>query len=56
MHVDGGGALLVRDRSGEDVGRVVAANGIVISELGATGSTLEEVFFELTGGTEGGPS
>ncbi len=56
VHVDGGGALLVRDRSGEDVGRVVAANGIVISELGATGSTLEEVFFELTGGTEGGPS
>ena len=37
VRADGGGALVVRDRSGEDVGRVVAANGIVISELAAHG-------------------
>src|SRR3954463_15170522 len=54
---DDGGAILVRDRTGEDVGRVIAANGIVISELAPASSSLEEIYFELTGSEEGaGPT
>jgi ABC-2 type transport system ATP-binding protein len=45
----GEGAIVVHDRSGEDVGRLVAQHGIVISELGTVGTSLEEIFFELTG-------
>jgi ABC-2 type transport system ATP-binding protein len=48
-------AIVVRDRSGEDIGRVIAAAGVVVSELAPVGSSLEEIFFELTG-AEGGPS
>jgi ABC-2 type transport system ATP-binding protein len=48
-------AIVVRDRSGEDIGRVIAAEGVVISELAPAGSSLEEIFFALTG-AEGGPS
>lgn len=48
-----GGAILIRGRSGEQVGRLVAENGIVVSELTPIGSSLEEVFFELTGGDPG---
>jgi len=50
------GAISVADRSGEQVGRVIAANAIVVSELTPVGQSLEEVFFALTGGEEGGPS
>ena len=50
---DADGALLVRDRTGEQIGRLVAAEGVVISELGPVGSSLEEIFFELTGSSEG---
>jgi ABC-2 type transport system ATP-binding protein len=52
---DGDQAIVVRGRSGEEIGRVVAGGGIVISELAPIGSSLEEIFFELTG-AEGGPS
>jgi ABC-2 type transport system ATP-binding protein len=52
---DGDRAIVVRGRTGEDIGRVVATGGIVISELAPVGSSLEEIFFELTG-AEGGPS
>lgn len=52
---DGDGSILVADRSGEQIGRVIAANAIVISELAPVGQSLEEVFFELTEGSEGGP-
>ena len=45
----GDGAIVVHDRSGEQVGRVIAQNGVVISSLGEVSSTLEEIFFELTG-------
>ena len=34
---------------------MIAREGIVISELAPAGSSLEEIFFELTG-AEGGPS
>jgi ABC-2 type transport system ATP-binding protein len=51
----GNGAILVRDRTGEDIGRVIARGGVVISELAPAGSSLEEIFFELTSAS-GGPS
>jgi hypothetical protein len=34
---------------------MIAANGIVVSQLAAHGESLEDVFFELTG-SEGRPS
>ncbi len=49
------GAIVVADRTGEQIGRMIAANGIVVSELMADGDSLEDVFFELTG-SAGGPS
>jgi ABC-2 type transport system ATP-binding protein len=52
---DGDRAIVVRGRSGEEIGRMIAGGGIVISELAPVGSSLEEIFFELTG-AEGGPS
>jgi ABC-2 type transport system ATP-binding protein len=52
---DGGGDIIVRDRSGEDIGRMIARNQLVVSELSHVGSSLEDVFFELTEST-GGPS
>jgi ABC-2 type transport system ATP-binding protein len=51
----GDGAIVVADRTGEQIGQAIAANGIVISGLAAHGESLEDVFFELTG-SEGGPS
>jgi ABC-2 type transport system ATP-binding protein len=53
--VSGDGDIVVRDRSGEDIGRMIADNRLVISELTPVGSSLEEVFFELTE-AGGGPS
>jgi ABC-2 type transport system ATP-binding protein len=47
--------ILVKDRSGEQIGRIVAEHQLVISELAPVGSSLEEIYFELTG-AEGGPS
>jgi ABC-2 type transport system ATP-binding protein len=47
--------ILVKDRTGEQIGRVVAEHQLVISELAPVGSSLEEIYFELTG-AEGGPS
>ncbi|HEU4702090.1 MAG TPA: ATP-binding cassette domain-containing protein [Conexibacter sp.] len=52
----GDGALLVAGRSGEQVGRLIAANAIVVSELTPVGQSLEEAFFELTEGAAEGPS
>jgi ABC-2 type transport system ATP-binding protein len=49
----GEGAFIVHDRSGEDVGRAIAEHRIVISELMPVSTSLEEIFFELTG-EEGG--
>jgi len=54
--VTGDGDLFVRNRSGEEIGRVIAANQIVVSELAPVGSSLEQVFFELTDSGQGGPS
>ena len=54
-NVSGDADIVVRDRSGEDIGRVIADHQLVISELTPVGSSLEEVFFELTE-AGGGPS
>jgi ABC-2 type transport system ATP-binding protein len=54
-NVSGDADIVVRDRSGEDIGRVIAENQLVVSELTPVGSSLEEVFFELTE-AGGGPS
>jgi len=45
----GDGAIVVRDRSGEQVGRLIAEHRVVVSELSAVSTSLEEIFFELTG-------
>jgi ABC-2 type transport system ATP-binding protein len=45
----GDGAIVVHDRSGEEVGRAIAEHRIVISELTAVSTSLEEIFFQLTG-------
>ncbi len=46
------GALLVRATAPEAVGRVAAEHGIALSELVAASRSLEDAFFELTGGEE----
>jgi ABC-2 type transport system ATP-binding protein len=54
---DADGGIVVRDRTGEQIGRVIAANAVVISELAPISSSLEEIYFELTGSEEGaGPT
>jgi ABC-2 type transport system ATP-binding protein len=61
LHADGAkvsgdsAEILVGDRSGEQIGRLVAEHQLVISELAPAGSSLEEIYFELTEAT-GGPS
>ena len=42
------GTIVVHDRSGEDIGRLVAEHRLVISELSPISSSLEEIFFQLT--------
>lgn len=54
--VSGDGDLIVGDRTGEQIGRLVATNGLVISELTPVGASLEEVFLRLTSSEGGGPS
>ena len=54
VRADGDGSILVADRDGEQIGRAIADNGVVISELRPLGQSLEEVFFELTEGSEVG--
>ena len=54
--VVGEGDLIVRNRTGEDIGRLIAEHQIVVSELTPVGTSLEEVFFELTDSGSGGPS
>src|SRR5262249_7188593 len=48
--------IRVYGRTGEDIGRLIVEHGIVISELTSVGPSLEDIFFELTGGAGGGPS
>jgi ABC-2 type transport system ATP-binding protein len=44
-----GDLMLVAESSSERIGELAAANGIVLHELAAEKSTLEEAFLELTG-------
>jgi ABC-2 type transport system ATP-binding protein len=50
------GAIVVPDRSGEQIGRVIAANRFVISALAPVESSLEDIFLALTADRNGGPS
>jgi ABC-2 type transport system ATP-binding protein len=50
------GAILVPDRSGEQIGHLIATHRIVISALAPGSSSLEEIFLELTDDHNGGPS
>src|SRR3954447_19380928 len=47
--------IIVQGRTGEEIGRLIAEHQIVISELAPVESSLEDIYFELTGAT-GGPS
>ena len=49
VNVRDDGVLMV-DLAPERVGELAAANGVVLHELAVESATLEEVFFELTGG------
>ena len=52
-----GAEIVVRDRSGEQIGRLIAEHRLVVSELAPVASSLEDVFFELTEAeASGGPS
>jgi len=49
--------IRVQGKTGEEIGRLIAEHQIVISELSPIESSLEEIYFELTGATgTGGPS
>jgi ABC-2 type transport system ATP-binding protein len=48
--------ILVRDRSVEDVGGTVAAHGFLITELVNIDASLEDIYLELTGSSNRGPS
>jgi len=47
---DGTGALLVPGATPEAVGAAAAAEGLAVTELAAVSRSLEDAFFELTGG------
>ncbi len=49
-------AVLVRDRTAEEIARTIAAHSLLITELAPVGSSLEEIYLELTGTPNGGPS
>jgi ABC-2 type transport system ATP-binding protein len=53
---DGANSILVRDRTVAEVGLTVAAHSLVITELAPLGSSLEDVYLELTGSPNGGRS
>ncbi len=50
------GAIVIRDRTVGEIGREVASRQLVISGLSPAGSSLEDIYLELTGNTERGPS
>ncbi len=49
------GTVTVRDRSVEEVGRAVADRRLLITELSSNGSSLEDIYLELTGVLKGVP-
>jgi ABC-2 type transport system ATP-binding protein len=53
---DRDGAIVVHDRTVEQIGQTIAANRLVVTELSPAGSSLEDIYLELTGNSNGGPS
>jgi ABC-2 type transport system ATP-binding protein len=51
---EGRGVISVRDRSEEHILRVVADRQLIVSEVSAAGSSLEEIYLQLTGNPDGG--
>ena len=49
VSADGERCIVVRDRTREQVGRTIAERQLLITELAPVGSSLEEIFLELTG-------
>jgi ABC-2 type transport system ATP-binding protein len=45
---DGPVAIVIRDRSLAEIGRIAATHGLAISQLSAAGSSLEDIYLELT--------
>ena len=52
----GPGCIAIRDRTVAEIGRLVAARQLVISELSPASSSLEDIYLQLTGNRDGGPS
>ena len=52
----GDGAIVVRDRTVEEVSRAVAERRLVITQLLPISTSLEEIYLELTDNQNGGPS
>jgi ABC-2 type transport system ATP-binding protein len=48
--------IVVRDRTVAEVSHLIAARQLTVSELSAVGSSLEDIYLELTGSPEGDPS
>ena len=50
------GTIVIRDRTVTEISRTAATRQLVISELSPAGSSLEDIYLELTGNPNGGPS
>jgi hypothetical protein len=48
--------IVIRDRTIADIGSVIAARQLAITELSAAGSSLEDIYLALTATPDGGPS
>jgi len=53
---EGPAAITVRDRSEEQILHVVAVHQLMVSEVSQAGSSLEEIYLELTGNPDGDTS
>lgn len=53
---EGRGAISIRDRSEEHILRVIAASQLIVSEVSPAGSSLEEIYLQLTGNPDVGTS
>ncbi|MGD0608605.1 MAG: hypothetical protein ABSA53_34080 [Streptosporangiaceae bacterium] len=50
------GTIVIRDRTVTEISRTAATGQLVISELSPASSSLEDIYLDLTGNPNGGPS